>query len=376
MSARPFRFRPEPGRVADFAQRLAQARTLPAAQDAQGRLGIAPAQLARLAARMRAFDWEGFTTRVNQHAAFLTRHAGGELHFVHSRSEVPGALPLLLLHGWPGSFLEFRELIAPLTTGAPAFHIVCPSLPGFGFSTRSLEHSCNAAAMADVMAQLMSELGYPRFIVQGGDWGSVIGSELARRHAARCLGLHLNLAPFQPPPAGDPLRNAVEPVEAAWLRQNVQLLKDGMGYYAQQSTRPQTLAVALADSPLGLLAWLAEKYLAWSDADASGASLVSDAAIADQVALYWMTDSIGSSVRLYYDEAHEPAVQARIEVPTAVAVFPRELIKNPRAWVAAHCNLVHWSVQPRGGHFAALEVPQLLLADLRHFAGQITASPP
>jgi|HubBroStandDraft_5_1064220.scaffolds.fasta_scaffold58649_2 pimeloyl-ACP methyl ester carboxylesterase len=372
MSARQFRFQPEAARVADFTRRLVQARQLPSAQDPQGHLGIAPVQLARLASHLRSFDWHGFTARINQHPAFLTRHACGELHFVHARSQVPGALPLLLLHGWPGSFLEFRELVTPLTTAAPAFHVVCPSLPGYGFSTRSLERTCNAAAMADVMAHLMSELGYARFVVQGGDWGSIIGSELARRHAERCLGLHLNLAPFHPPPAGDPLRAAVEPSEAEWLPQNVQLLKDGMGYYAQQSTRPQTLAVALADSPLGLLAWLAEKYLAWSDTDASGASLVSDAAIADQVALYWMTDSIGTSVRLYYDEAHHPAVQSRIEVPTAVAVFPRELIRNPRAWVAARCNLVHWSVQPRGGHFAALEVPQLLLEDLRHFVTQIT----
>ena len=376
MSARPFRFQPAATRVADFSHRLAQARALPAAADPQGRLGIAPAQLARLAALMSAFDWAGFTARINQHPAFLTPHASGELHFVHARSAVPGALPLLLLHGWPGSFLEFRELITPLTTQTPAFHVVCPSLPGYGFSTRSLERTCNAAAIADIMAQVMDELGYQRFIVQGGDWGSVIGSELARRHAQRCLGLHLNLAPFHPPPEGDPLRAAVEPSEATWLAQNVRMLRDGMGYYAEQSTRPQTLAVALADSPIGLLAWLAEKYLAWSDADLTGASLVSDAAIADQVALYWISDSIGSSMRLYYDEAHEPAVQSRIEVPTAVAVFPRELIKNPRAWVAAHCNLVHWSVQPRGGHFAALEAPQLLIQDLRHFVTQITGTAP
>jgi microsomal epoxide hydrolase len=372
MSARAFRFQPEAGRIADFTERLTRARRLPAAADPQGRLGIAAAQLTRLAARLGSLDWEGFTARVNEHPAFLGEHPSGKLHFVHARSEMPGALPLLLLHGWPGSFLEFRALIKPLTSAWPAFHVVCPSLPGYGFSTRSLECSCNAAAMADIMAQLMSELGYPRFIVQGGDWGSLIGAELARRHAARCLGLHLNLAPFQPPPESDPARAAVEPAEAGWLAQNVQLLRDGMGYYAQHSTRPQTLAVALGDSPLGLLAWLAEKYLAWSDADAAGASLVSDADIADAVALYWMTDSIGSSLRLYYDEAHHPVTQSRIEVPTAVAVFPRELIKNPRAWVAARCNLVHWSVQPRGGHFAALEVPQLLLEDLRAFVIELT----
>jgi pimeloyl-ACP methyl ester carboxylesterase len=367
MSAHVFRYEPQAARIADFQRRLASGRRLPAAIDRDSRLGIAPAHLERLAGVMTDFDWPGFAARVNEHAAFVMSQGAQQLHFVHVRSAAPDALPLLLLHGWPGSFLEFRGIITELARPAPAFHVVCPSLPGYGFSSRSLEETCNAAAIADQMATLMGELGYERFVVQGGDWGSVIGSELARRHPQRCYGLHLNLAPFSPPPEGDPARAAVLPEEVPWLTQNTRLFRDGMGYYAIQSTRPQTLAVALGDSPLGLLAWLAEKYLAWSDRDAAGASLVSDAAIADQVALYWMTDSIGSSVRLYYDYVHEPPSQQRIEVPTGVAVFPRELVKNPRAWVAHRCNLVHWSLPARGGHFAALEVPQLLLADLRRF---------
>ena len=367
MSARVFRYAPDSGRIADFQRRLAGSRRLPAAPDPDSRLGIAPAHLERLARRMADFDWTAFAARVNEHPAFLMNRGAEELHFLHVRSAAAQALPLLLLHGWPGSFLEFRGMINELTRPAPAFHVVCPSLPGYGFSGRNLEETCNAAAIADHMAALMEALGYERFLVQGGDWGSVIGSELARRHPQRCYGLHLNLAPFAPPPEGDPARSAVLPAEAPWLGENTRLFRDGMGYYAIQSTRPQTLAVALGDSPLGLLAWLAEKYLAWSDRDASGASLVSDAAIADQVALYWMTDSIGSSIRLYYDYVHQPPSQQRIEVPTGVAVFPRELVKNPRAWVAYRCNLVHWSLPAHGGHFAALEVPQLLLADLRRF---------
>ncbi len=373
MSVRPFRFSVPAARVAQLRARLAASHTVPAAADPHGRMGIPQADLQRLAAGLAQFDWAGFEARINRHAAF-TLERDTRLHFIHVKSAQPAAVPLLLLHGWPGSFLEFGALIGPLSAGSPAFHVVCPSLPGYGFSTRSLEESCNTTAIAATMAELMSTLGYPRFMVQGGDWGSVIGAQLARDFPARCIGLHLNLAATQPPPEGAPARTDVLPAEAAWLKANAHTFADGLGYYAQHNTRPQTLAVALADSPLGLLAWLGEKHLAWSDRDDSGRSLVSDAAILDHVALYWVTDSIGSSIRLYYDEAHAPAGQARVSVPTGVAVFPRELIRNPRAWVQYRFNLVHWSLQPRGGHFAALEVPELLLEDLRAFTRTVTTA--
>ncbi|HEY1492864.1 MAG TPA: epoxide hydrolase, partial [Steroidobacteraceae bacterium] len=310
MSLRPFRFSLPSARVAQLTARLADRHTVPAAADPEGRLGIPPAALARLAAGLAGFDWAGFEARINRHAAFVLER-DTHLHFIHERSARADALPLLLLHGWPGSFLEFSALVRALTGGSPAFHVVCPSLPGYGFSTRSLEDSCNTTAMAATMADLMSTLGYTRFVVQGGDWGSVIGAQLARGYPERCIGLHLNLAATQPPPEGDAARSAVLPEEAEWLRANAHTFADGLGYYAQHNTRPQTLAVALADSPLGLLAWLGEKHLAWSDRDDCGRSLVSDQAILDHVALYWVTDSIGSSIRLYYDEAHAPAGQTR-----------------------------------------------------------------
>jgi epoxide hydrolase len=374
MSPKPFRFGAEPSRVAHLKARLGASHTVAATADPHGRMGIPQADLARLAAGLARFDWDAFEARVNRHAAFVLE---GEtrLHFVHERSPDPRAVPVLLLHGWPGSFLEFAELIPQLTGGSPAFHVVCPSLPGYGFSTRSLEKPCNTAAIAETMVGLMTTLGYARFLVQGGDWGSIVGAQIARRYPQRCLALHLNLAATQPPPEGNPARTAVLPEEAAWLKDNAHTFADALGYYAQHNTRPQTLAIALADSPLGLLAWLGEKHLAWSDRDAAGHSLVSDQAILDHVALYWITDSIGSSIRLYYDEAHEPAVQSHVSVPTGVAVFPRELIRNPRAWVEFRFNLVHWTLQPRGGHFAALEVPGLLLEDLRAFTRTVMALP-
>ena len=371
MNVRPFRFAPERTRVGDFQERLARARQLPAAADPEGRLGIPGTELARLARQFAEFDWTAFAARVNEHPAFLVRRGDEEVHAVHVRSEAPEAQPLLLLHGWPGSFLEFRGLVSTLTRGAPAFHVVCPSLPGYGFSTRRLDGPCNVAAIAAAMVELMDALGYREFLVQGGDWGSAVGSELARRYPERCLGLHLNMVAIPPPPEGDAARAAVSAEEAQWLKDTQRFLAEGMGYYKLQSTRPQTLAVALGDSPLGLLAWIAEKYLAWSDRGANGRSLVADAAILDAVALYWMTDSIGSSMRLYYDEWHERAKPTRVEVPTGVAVFPREVARAPRAWVAHRFNLVHWSVQARGGHFAALEAPELLVADLRAFAATL-----
>jgi microsomal epoxide hydrolase len=372
MKAQPFHFRADPARIAALRERLAGSHRAAATADPQGRMGIPHADLTRLAGALADFDWPGFEARANRHAAFIVEEEQ-RLHFIHERSAQPGALPLLLLHGWPGSFLEFNGLIPGLTAGTPAFHVVCPSLPGYGFSTRSLDEPCNTARIAAIMVRLMRSLGYERFLVQGGDWGSMVGAQIARLHTAHCIGLHLNLAATQPPPEGDPARSAVLPEEMAWLQANAHTFADGLGYYAQHNTRPQTLAVALADSPLGLLAWLGEKHLAWSDRDDAGRSLVSDQAILDHVALYWITDSIGSSIRLYYDEAHEPAVQSHVSVPTGVAIFPRELIRNPRAWVQYRFNLVHWSVQPRGGHFAALEVPQLLLADLRTFARTLSA---
>ncbi len=369
----PHRYRNDRAALADFTRRLIGAQRVAAAPDPQGRLGIPPADLERLVALLADYDWPAFEARLNEHPAWVTTARTGRLHFVHARSAEADALPLLALHGWPGSFLEFRQLIGRWNRGSPAFHLVCPSLPGYAFSARPLEGSCDTAAMADVFAELMTALGYRSFLVQGGDWGSMIAVQIARRHPARCLGVHLNFTPFPPPPPDDPARGEVTAEEARALAEGGRAWADGMGYYLQQGTRPQTLAAALGDSARGLTAWLGEKHLAWSDRTEGGASRVSDAAIADHVALYWLTGSIGSSIRLYYDERQAKPESARVEVPTGVAVFPRELLSSPRAWVARHCNLTHWSVQPYGGHFAALEAPELLEADVQAFAAPLAS---
>lgn len=364
----PFHFTLAVDAVSDFERRLQRRRIGPMGHDAHGALGLSPERFERLATGFEAFDWRAFTDRLNRHPAYMYESGGEFLHFTHCRSAEPDALPILLLHGWPGSYLEFAELITHLSTGDQPFHVVCPSLPGFGFSTRSLDASVCAGEMAGRVVDLMVSLGYRKFIVHGGDWGSVVASEVARQFPELCLGLHLNFVPIQPPPESHSVFMEISEAERGWLAHNQRVMADGMGYYAIQSTRPQTLAVALNDSPAGLLAWIGEKFVAWSGRDAQGQSLVSDLSILDHVALYWLTQTIGSSIRLYYDEAAIPSVQSRVEVPTGVAVFPHEIVRLPRSWVSYRYNVIHWTIHRLGGHFAALEVPSMLARDLRNFA--------
>jgi len=368
MTPRPFTFTPDQATIKDLNARLANVRLAPSAADPEGRMGADPAFVARLAQQWAAFDWDAFAARINTLPHFTTEHAHGMLHFIHARSSSPDAMPLLLLHGWPGSFLEFRSIIPPLTTG---FHVVCPSLPGFGFSTRSLTQSCNQQDAAAMMVKLMADLGYDRFVVQGGDWGAIIGSEIGRRHPDVCLGLHLNLVYMAPPDAGDPAYGQVTETEGQWLATMQQFQSDGAGYYIIQQTRPQTIGQALADTPYGLLTWIGEKFAAWSDKDAKGASLVSDLRIVEHAALYWMTNTIATSARFYHDGARLPAPTDRVTVPTAVAVFPKETMKMPKAWVAQRFNLTQWTVYARGGHFPAMETPDLLVGDIGRFAATL-----
>jgi pimeloyl-ACP methyl ester carboxylesterase len=368
VAARPFHFIPDVAAIADLRLRLANARAAPAARDPEGRLGADPALVARLAQQWAALDWDAFAARVNALPHFTTDHAHGVLHFIQARSARADAMPLLLLHGWPGSFLEFLDVIPALTKG---FHVVCPSLPGFGFSTRSLDRACDQQDIAAMMVKLMAGLGYGRFLVQGGDWGAIIGAEIGRRHPAACAGVHLNLVYMAPPPADDAAYTQVTADETRWLADMQRLQTDGAGYYIMQQTRPQTIGQVLSDTPYGLLTWIAEKFAAWSDRDRTGASLVTDARIVEHAALYWITNTIATAARLYHDGARLPPPTDRVTVPTAVAVFPRETMKVPKAWAAYRFNLAQWTVYARGGHFAALEVPDLLVGDIGRFAAAL-----
>jgi epoxide hydrolase len=321
------------------------------------------------------YDWRRHETALNEFPQFLTTIDGQRIHFVHARSAVPEALPLVLTHGWPGSFAEFAALIGPLTDPgahggdpADAFHVVVPSLPGYGFSGPTTEPGWDVRRIAGAWAALMSDLGYGRYGAQGGDWGSFVARHLADLDAVHMCGVHVNMITASPPGEPDDLADLSDR-ETAALGRTQDYLTTGSGYVAIQSTRPQTLAYGLTDSPAGLLSWIVEKFWAWTDHDGHPEDAVSRDEILTDVSIYWFTRTAGSSARLYYESLRSGAVRAPAvtAVPLGVASFPAEIVSGRRRWVERENNLVHWSELDRGGHFAALEEPDLLVEDIRTF---------
>jgi len=361
--------------LTDLRERLARARWpdyLPAYGWQQG---TEPGYLSGLVEYWRtAFDWRVQEARLNGFPQFMADAGEQRLHFIHARSPHPEARPLLVVHGWPGSVAEFCKLIPLLTEpeahggrAADAFHVIAPSLPGYAFSPAPQAPGAGARSIAARLHTLMNDvLGYSRYWAQGGDWGSVVTSWLAYDQPRAVAGLHLNmaglrptLAPNDPPPREE---------ERAFLAASRARRHEDMAYMAIQGTRPQTLGYALNDSPLGLAAWLVEKYRAWSDCGGELERSFSRDELLTQVTLYWVTGCITSSMRLYYEQRHGEAglpAGERVEVPTAFADFPAEILRQPRAWVERSYRIVRWTEMPRGGHFAALEEPELLAADIR-----------
>lgn len=326
---------------------------------------------------LHAFDWRQEEARLNQFDQFLVSIRGRNTHFFHARSPHPDALPLLMTHGWPGSVAEFLKIIPMLThpeqhggQASDAFHVICPSIPGYGFSDPATLPGFDQQEVAKDHITLMETLGYPRYGLQGGDWGSAISSWHARLAPSRIAGLHLNLI-FAPRPrdAADPMENVTED-EATRLNASRLKMVDGVGYQAIQGTKPQTLGVGLNDSPAGLLAWILEKFHGWTHHEGDLWQAITKDELLTNVMIYWVTQSITSSARLYFESSHVNSAlfaDGRIEVPTGHAVFPGELYLPPRTWAEKLYNITHWEVQPRGGHFAALEAPECLSQDLRRF---------
>jgi pimeloyl-ACP methyl ester carboxylesterase len=331
------------------------------------------------------YDWRAAEARLNEWPQFITTIDGADIHFAHVRSPEPGATPLLVTHGWPGSIVEFTEVAGPLTDprahgGDPsdAFHLVMPSIPGFGFSGPTRETGWEFRRVAAAFAELMRRLGYQRYGVQGGDWGSVISREIGRTRTDHVIGVHLNLLPnssvAEEPDAE--LLATLSPAErertlASW-RRTQQWDRDRAGYAAIQSTRPQTLAYGLTDSPVGQLAWIAEKFQEWTDSS----SAVDRDHLLTNVMLYWLTGTAGSSARIYYERAHSDYWGSPPEpsaAPTALAVFPQDNFIPLRHIAARTNNIVRWTEFDRGGHFAAMETPELLVADIRTFFRQLRA---
>lgn len=348
----PFSIRIADEALEDVRRRLAATRWLGDADDLSHRLGEH---------WLHRFDWRAVEARIGRFANHRETIDGIDLHFVHHRSSRPDALPLLLIHGWPSSFLEFLEVIEPLAEppgDAPAFHVVVPSLPGYGFSTT--RPGMSPRRIAGVFGALMTQVGYDRFLVQGGNWGSSIGTIMARQSPERLIGLHLNSV------NGSPVPVALGPADQAMADRYTKLLS--APHFNLLSQAPESLAHALNDSPAGLAAWIGKWLWDWADTDLPGNPGLDLDWIVANAALYWFTRTAGTSATLYREAVRDPVPETRVEVPTAVAAFARELVLIPRPWAEHHYNLARWTEYDRGGHYAAIEVPDLFVSDLRAFA--------
>jgi pimeloyl-ACP methyl ester carboxylesterase len=372
---RPFTIAVPDAVLDDLKARLAAPRLIRALNGDGWQLGTDVAYLRRLVTYWRdGFDWRAQERRLNAMEQFTTTIDGLQIHFVHRRSRHPGALPLLVTHGWPGSIAEFAKIIGPLTdppahggAAGDAFHVVMPSIPGFGFSDAPRDAGYDPARIAQLESALMARLGYTRYGVQGGDWGAIIGTQVAARDGAHVAGLHLNMC-TAPPPATDP-EAGLSAAELARLKARQTFQAEETGYQQIQGTKPQTIGLALNDSPVALAAWIVEKFRTWCDCDGDPESVFTRDELLTNITLYWVTQTAGSSARIYYESRHPttPPVPGRIEVPTACADFPKEIIWSPRRWLEARYNVTRWTPMPKGGHFAALEQPQLLVDDVRAF---------
>lgn len=320
------------------------------------------------------FDWRAAERRLNQWPQFTTDIDGQRIHFIHARAEQPGAIPLLVMHGWPGSVAEMLAIIEPLRDPAaagddgPAFDVVCVSLPGFGFSGPTTETGWHVRRIAAAMVELMERLGHRRFAMLGGDWGATVCNHLGLEFPERVLGMYLTMAAAGPPAGFDD--RDLDDRERAWLAENAAFFAREAGYLQIQGTRPQTLAYAMHDSPAGLAGWILEKLRGWSDCGGDVESAISRDDMLTNITVYWVTETANSSFRIYLEAMRAGQFQpipTKIDVPTGCAIFPKETVKSPRAWAERAWDLRHWTEMPRGGHFPALEVPELLVPDVRTF---------
>ncbi|GAB2990500.1 epoxide hydrolase family protein [Actinotalea caeni] len=373
MTLQEFRVDVPDAALDDLRQRVERTRW-PDLPDVGWQRGVPVAYLREVADHWaHRYDWRTWQTRLSEHPQLLTTLDGQPIHALHVRSPEPDALPLVVTHGWPGSVVEMLDVVGPLADPrrhggdpADAFHVVVPSLPGFGFSTPLRETGWGHARIARAWAELMTRLGYQRFGAMGGDTGSIVSPELGRLAPDRVVGVHVHGGLARPALLPDDVA-ALTPRERERLAVTERIWRDGTAYAAIQGTRPHTLAPALTDSPVGLLAWMLEKFWDWTD---PAAPLPHDAVDLDHlltdVTLYWVTGCAGSAAQLYYEvRATEQGPRPRSTVPTGVAVFPTD--PAIRRVVEREHHVVHWTEHDRGGHFAAVEAPDLLVDDVRAF---------
>jgi pimeloyl-ACP methyl ester carboxylesterase len=326
---------------------------------------------------VNAYDWRAREAYYNRFPQFLTEIDGLDIHFVHVRSPHPEASPLIITHGWPGSVVEFHKVIAPLTDpvahggeARDAFHVICPSLPGYGFSGKPSAPGWGVEKIAGVWDKLMQRLGYARYYAQGGDWGSAVTTLIGVQNAGRCAGIHVNMPNALVPK--EALENPT-PRDIAALTRAKYYQDWGAGYSKQQSTRPQTLGYALVDSPMGQAAWIIEKFYEWTDCDGHPENVISRDELIDNVMFYWWPATGASSARLYWESfgrAFAGGYADAVPLPAGCSIFPKEIVPTPRSWAEKrYANIVYWNELDKGGHFAAFEQPQLFVNELRQCFG-------
>ena len=369
----PFRLAVPDSALADLRERLARTRWPDEPPLPAWSTGTSLAYMRELCEYWRTrFDWRAMEARLNAFEQYTLPIGGIELHFLHVKGTRQDAPPLLVSHGWPGSVFEFLRLIPLLHND---FTVVAPSLPGYGLSFKPGQKRFAIEEIADLYAELMSALGYPRFGAQGGDWGAFVASCLGHRFPERLIGVHLNMLAVR----RDPKLPAESPEEAVYLKELAHFLREETGYQWIQGTKPQTLAYGLTDSPAGLAAWIVEKFQRWTDCG----GVIEDAVPRDElladISLYWFTGAIGSSFWPYYARLHGPwpiPPGETVGVPVGYVEFPREILKPPKSLAAkTYTDIRRWTVKEKGGHFAAMEQPEVLAAEVKaFFAAVLTAS--
>jgi microsomal epoxide hydrolase len=373
---RPFKIAVPDAVLDDLRDRLARTRWPDQLPGSGWDYGTDLATLQALCEHWRTgYDWRAAERELNQWPQFTTDIDGIHVHFLHVRSQHTDAIPLCITHGWPGSVAEFTEIIGRLTDpiafggdAADAFHVVAPSMPGYGFSGPTTVAGVDIRRVAAVNAALMARLGYERYVAQGGDWGGIATAHLGQLDAEHLLGIHVNMA-IPRPPDGDPMAG-VQPDEVQGLVDMAHFRDHETGYQRIQGTKPQTLAYGLTDSPAGLAGWILEKFRTWSDCDGDVIARFGMDRLLTNITIYWVTGTINSSTRLYCESTRSGglgALDGRVEVPTAIAMFPHELYRPPRSWCEQVYDVQQFTHMPSGGHFAAMEEPDLLVDDIRRF---------
>ncbi|MBA4018793.1 MAG: epoxide hydrolase [Pirellula sp.] len=378
---RPFKIAVPEEVLVDLKSRLARTRWPDEIAGSGWNYGVEPAYLRDLVDHWQTkYDWRAAERKLNTFPQFITSIDGVDLHFIHVRSSHKGALPLVITHGWPGSVVEFVKIIDPLVNptahggrAEDAFHVVCPSLPGFGFSGRPKTPGWSSSRMAAAIATLMERLGYDRYGAQGGDWGSGVSTWLGNHDSAHVVGAHITFLGSGVPQGADPWAGISTEVRERFEARSKEL-QAHFGYSAIQGSRPQTIGYALNDSPVGLAAWIIDKFWAWSDHRGDLDNSFTKDELLTNIMVYWVTQTPASSARIYFErDYYDGGRKAGRSAPVGVAMFPKEIGVPPRQWAEKRYRLVHWTDMPRGGHFAAMEQPELLVGDMRKFFAPLRA---